>query len=189
MPRLKLPPYGKAIRDDRDNKNHPNWVVVHYSDKWAYPDGITPSIMLLKQDYAPGVFDFSFLAGLPVTVQVCDDVDTVPLMVELARFAAPVFTEAVWLGNKMWEIEASEAFYLYGNQRVFPCVNQPASDELLTPTTSPEREFRQYNGKGVCFPWPVGWSDQLELEYQRRVCAIEQFYFQRVTRELAVNVC
>lgn len=118
-------------------------VYVFFTRKWiAENNGLGhPSIMIPPADYLPGKYDFSFLAGLGVhlVVDTVSDSPFLTLGMEIAQYAAPVRVHLV--RDK------------YTSSRDF--------DYLLMGARRREPE----SGKQI---WPRGWSDQLQLDYERR---------------------
>lgn len=152
MPRLKLPPYAKQLREMRDKGDHPWVVVVNYSKQWVHRYEKHPSIMVPAADYESGVYDFSVLAGLRVflCLNEIEYKEAMPLVVELATYCSALFIEFFYDGKLINSREASEMFLTYSLA----------------------------NWKGGERPWPAGWSNQLQHDYESRFKRLEQFYIQ-----------
>lgn len=148
---MKLPPYGKALRQMRDLGQHPNWVLVGYMDNWCRPEQFSyPVINIPKQDYEKGVYDFSILAGLAVYVSSDSFNEDVlfDLLIEVATHASLV-----------------RVFFPF--QKSEHLADREFSDLLWC--------YRKPNSELGRFDWPRGWSDQLNFDYVRRRDALLAF--------------
>lgn len=87
--RLKLPAYGRELLQQREAGQHPARVVVIYGDDWRPPNEQDRRVCV-GSDYAPGVYDWSLLAGLPVTLLTRHTALMCELAAEVAAHAAPV---------------------------------------------------------------------------------------------------
>jgi len=102
--RLKLPAYGRELREQRDAGMHPERILIIYGDAITRPDG---ALCVFAADYQPGTIDWSVVAGVPVDIEWRNGELARELVAELAAATAPVYIITP-NGNR---IEASE--YLY----------------------------------------------------------------------------
>jgi len=156
--RLILPPYAKALQRERDQGRHPWEVFVAYSRTWRVRLGesLEPYLFVPADDYQPGTYEFSVLAGLPVHLVLFEQDDRVAaLAAEIGRYAAPVLL-----------------YYRAGDGRL----SQRELAEWL---------FCQRWVDAQGWHWPVGWNDALDLAYAERCEQVFAFYTQRPASAVA----
>lgn len=158
-----MPPYGKLIRTRRDRGDHPTAVFVYFTQHWHKPpDAERCNVVMVPPDeYEPGKYDFSVLAGLWVVLVTestglgAGPIVVMPrclqLAIEIAREAAPVYL-APELRDAFNPRELSELLLCYKEQ---PRPDQP-------------------------FQWPAGWSDELNEDYRQRENLLLNFYERRL---------
>jgi hypothetical protein len=103
--RLKLPAYGRELREARDAGMHPERILIIYGDAIQRPDG---ALCVFAADYQPGTIDWSVVAGVPADIEWRNGELARELVAELAAVTAPVHA-ILPSGHR---IEASE--FLYG---------------------------------------------------------------------------
>jgi len=90
---MKLPPYARQIRAERDRGYHPPRIWVLFGDDWGRrPDS---AVCVRPGEYQPGEYDWSFCAGVPVSVVERTYVsqparNAMRLAAEIAATTAPV---------------------------------------------------------------------------------------------------
>lgn len=62
---LKLPPYGRALLDQRELGHHPSRIYVWYGDRWWERPKDAPCLCV-GLDYTHGQYDWRVVAGVPV---------------------------------------------------------------------------------------------------------------------------
>lgn len=146
-----FPPYGKQLYAERLRGKHPDLVAVKYSAQWFMPpdDSPIPIIMVPAKDYQRGAYDFSFLAGLLVRLYVDTFEDSVlELAAEIGGYASYLIVEFCDDDREGFrERELSELLYCH----------------------------RYFDKAEKRMTWPAGWSDQLDLDYRRRMDLYLQF--------------
>ena len=90
MSKRLLPPFGRALLTQRQRGQHPERVWIIYGrDCWERRPTDAP-VLCVPDDYAPGRYDWSLLAGLPADIVWRDGGFIHALAAEVAQFAAPV---------------------------------------------------------------------------------------------------
>ena len=117
--RLKLPAYGRELREARDAGRHPDRILIIYGDAITRPEG---ALCVFAADYKPGAIDWSVVSGVPVTVEwrSGNAIAFGELVAELAAATAPVYIITP-NGNR---IEASEYLYDELTRADFPLWSQ-----------------------------------------------------------------
>lgn len=93
-PHQKLPPYGRAVLEARDaamaRGGTLELVRVFYgSDCWRQAKDAAPALCVPAQEYEPGKYDWTPVAGLPVELVWLDGDRAQALAAELGAIAAP----------------------------------------------------------------------------------------------------
>jgi hypothetical protein len=153
--RKKLPAYGKQLLLARRADRHPLVVHLVFGNRWRQAGACTwpgcgdghPLVALTPQDYAPGVFDFTVLAGVMVAVFDQESHSLTPdgplhvLLGEVARWSA--------------EVEV-----------ISPALARPEAAHILAYLA---RDYRHFENAEKNHGWPVWWSSEIEgLNGQRR---------------------
>ena len=139
---MRRPGYAKRLIDLRDAGRHPARVTVIYGERWRGYD--TPILAIKPEEYEPGKFDFSSVAGLPV--DVTDQVGEWPefenspalfwLAAEVAQWACEVIVHSVaWPDGSLYGFAEVDSL-------AFGCKRGPQ--------------------------WPAWWSDNKMEEYGKR---------------------
>lgn len=94
-PRPKLPPYGRAVLGARDAAVARGGClelarVFYGSDCWQRAKDAAPALCVPAQEYEPGKYDWTPVAGLPVELVWLDGDQAQALAAEIAALAAPV---------------------------------------------------------------------------------------------------
>jgi hypothetical protein len=85
--RLKLPAYGRELREARDAGRHPERILIIYGDAITRPEG---ALCVFAADYQPGTIDWSVVSGVPVDIEWRHGVKIRELVAEVAAVTAPV---------------------------------------------------------------------------------------------------
>lgn len=146
---MPFPPYGKKIYQLRLRGEHPDNVTVIFAAKWVRYDD-RPFIYMPAGDYKKGAYDFSLLAGLIVNIWFVDwpGDDGYLLVSEIGVFASCVVVHFI-------KQDCSE--YVGKAPAKIPI---SAWHDLHLPEFL--RDHSSSNG------WLGNWSDQLNLDYDRR---------------------
>lgn len=94
-PRTKLPPYGRTVLEARDaamaRGSTLELVRVYYgTDCWQQAKDAAPALCVPAQEYEPGKYDWTPVAGLPVELVWLDGDQAQALAAEIAVVAAPI---------------------------------------------------------------------------------------------------
>lgn len=105
-PRQKLPPYGRTVLEARNaalaQGDTLKLVRVFYgTDCWQQAKDAAPALCVPAQEYEPGKYDWTPVAGLPVELVWLDGEQAQALAAELAAVAAPV---TVTTGKRQWTL-------------------------------------------------------------------------------------
>jgi hypothetical protein len=158
----KVPAYGAALRERRRGGEHPLCVHLIYGFTWNKPcecwytiilPGEHPRLALKPEDYAPGLYDFSVVAG----VQVCVfDQDS-----RAQRYESPDYGPA-----------RPRHFYLYAllGELAWFAADVELHSPALDMATSAFRLARQQHRRGreLNDGWPFWWSTELEEKNGRQ---------------------
>jgi len=89
---VRLPPYGRQLLERRRAGDHPPRALVLWVEAW--PREVPEAALVMPaEEFAPGVFDWRPVAGLPVRVECMGDwcaPGLASLVAELLQAAAPV---------------------------------------------------------------------------------------------------
>lgn len=85
-----LPPFGRALLNQRQRGQHPDRVWVIYGNDCWNRKPVDAPVLCVPGDYVPLRYDWSLLAGVPADIVYRDGEFIHALAAEVARFAAPV---------------------------------------------------------------------------------------------------
>ena len=91
-----LPPYARAILNDRMSGRHPEMILITIGAQWTrIHDHRYPFVFVPEADYLRGRYDFYFVAGVPVMLyaEATETETWLRLAGQLADHTAPV---GVW---------------------------------------------------------------------------------------------
>ena len=88
-----LPPYARAIVNERDAGRHPPGILMAIHDEWVkVQHAVYPFVFVPEADFLAGKYDFWFCAGLPVFLRAGgrESPSWLALAGELGAVTAPV---------------------------------------------------------------------------------------------------
>lgn len=148
-----MPPYARAIVNERRAGRHPELVIIGVSDQWMRgTDPLYPFVFVLEDDYLAGKYEFWWLAGLAVQLEChCREADTWPhLAGTLAQHTAPVIVR--------------HSVHYPAGEDVAEVMRDIAYGRLW-----PEADWCGFEASNV--PWPRWWSWARDERYAAELAA------------------
>lgn len=143
-----LPPYARAIVDERNAGRHPAGIVVALSDEWQkVTHALYPGVLALEADYLAGKYEWWFCAGVPLFVLAG------------GRQAATWLALAGELGEVTAPVTVYHSIYCPRGLGVDELMSNIARRKLLEWATW--LEFADHN-----WPWPQFWTWARHETYQ-----------------------
>lgn len=147
-----LPPYARAVVNERSEGRHPSMIILGLSSEWfRVNDPTYPFVFVPEAQFALGKFEWWWVAGVPVWIDAreCDTASYLQLASEVADWTGPVLV--------------TDGLH-YQDTDVADIMREISRGQFLA-----QASWVQFNPAND--PWPQWWTWERHRQYEQRCAA------------------